>query len=51
MAGLTVATGAPVEVGTFLGNVAGALAANIVGNKSSLDKVDTLKFVTTLLKG
>lgn len=51
MAGLAVAVGAPIEVGTFLGNVAGALAANIVGNKDSLDKVDTLKFVTTLLKG
>lgn len=51
MAGLTVAAGAPVEVGTFMGNVAGALATNIVGNKYSLDKVDTLKFVTTLLKG
>lgn len=51
MAGLSAAVGAPVEVGTFLGNVAGALATNIVGNKSCLDKVDTLKFITTLLKG
>ncbi|MCM1251247.1 MAG: PfkB family carbohydrate kinase [Clostridium sp.] len=51
LAGLIAAAGAPVEVGTFLGNVAGALAANIVGNKDSLNKVDTLKFITTLLKG
>lgn len=51
LAGLTVAAGASVEVGTFVGNVAGALATNIVGNKESLKKVDTLKFITTLLKG
>lgn len=51
LAGLAVAVGASVEIGTFLGNVAGALAANVVGNKNNLNKVDTLKFVTTLLKG
>lgn len=51
LAGLAAAADAPVEVGTFLGSVAGALAANIVGNKHSLNKVDTLKFITTLLKG
>lgn len=51
LAGLSVAVDAPVEIGTFLGNVAGALATNIIGNKDSLNKVDTLKFVTTLLKG
>lgn len=51
LAGLAVATGASVEVGTFLGNIAGALATNIVGNKHSLDKVNVIKFATTLLKG
>lgn len=51
LAGLAVAVKAPIEIGTFLGNVAGALATNIIGNKTSLNKIDTLKFITTLLKG
>lgn len=51
LAGLAVAAAAPIEVGTFLGNVAGALAANITGNKQSIDKVNVIKFATTLLKG
>lgn len=51
LAGLAAAVDAPIEAGTFLGSVAGALASNIVGNKYSLNKVDTLKFITTLLKG
>lgn len=51
MAGLTVAAGAPVDVGTFMGNIAGALATNIIGNEKSINKVDVLKYATTLLKG
>lgn len=50
MAGLMAIAGAPVEVGMFMGNVAGAIAANIIGNKKSINKVDVLKFVSTLLK-
>lgn len=49
LASLTVAAGAPVEVGTFMGNIAGALAANIVGNKESIEKVNVLKYASTLL--
>ena len=49
LAGLSVAAGAPVEVGTFMGNVAGALAANILGNKESVEKVNVLKYASTLL--
>ncbi len=49
LASLTVAAGAPIEVGTFMGNIAGALAANIVGNKESIDKVNVLKYASTLL--
>lgn len=51
LAGLSAAVGASAEVGAFVGNVAGALATNIVGNKESINKVDLLKFITTLLKG
>jgi sugar/nucleoside kinase (ribokinase family) len=49
LASLSVAAGAPVELGTFMGNVAGALAANIVGNKEAIDKVNVLKYASTLL--
>ncbi len=50
MASLMAAAGADAEMSAFMGNVAGALASNIVGNKASLDKVNVLKFATTLLK-
>lgn len=49
IAGLYVAAGAPVELGTFMGNIAGALGANIVGNKEALEKVNVLKYASTLL--
>ena len=43
------AVGAPREIGTFMGNIAGALAANIVGNKEAIEKVNVLKYASTLL--
>jgi len=49
VAGLYTAAGAPIEIGTFMGNIAGALGANIVGNKESLEKVNVLKYANTLL--
>jgi rfaE bifunctional protein nucleotidyltransferase chain/domain len=49
LASLAVAAGASMEVGTFMGNIAGALAANIVGNKESIEKVNVLKYASTLL--
>lgn len=49
LASMTVAAGAPMEVGTFVGNIAGALASNIVGNKESVEKVNVLKYANTLL--
>jgi rfaE bifunctional protein nucleotidyltransferase chain/domain len=49
IASLAVAAGASVEVGTFMGNIAGALAANIVGNKEAIEKVNVLKYANTLL--
>ena len=48
-AGIFTAAGAPVEVGTFLGNIGGALGVNIVGNKEAIDKVNVLKFANTLM--
>ncbi len=49
IAGLYAAVDAPLAVCTVMGNVAGALGANIVGNKKSVEKADALKFATTLL--
>lgn len=46
---LCTAVEAPFEIGTFMGNIAGALAANIVGNKESIEKVNVLKYANTLL--
>lgn len=49
IASLSVASGAPIEVGTFMGNIAGALASNIIGNKEPVEKVNVLKYASTLL--
>ncbi len=49
VAGIYAAAGAPPEAGTLLGNIAGALGANIVGNKSAVEKVDVLKYANTLM--
>lgn len=49
LASAIAATGAPMNIGTFIGNIAGALAANIVGNKEPIQKVNVLKYASTLL--
>lgn len=41
---------APVCIASFIGNLGGAMAANIVGNSNGIHKVNLLKFATTLLK-
>ena len=48
-AGIYAAAGAPTEVGTLIGNIGGALGANIVGNKEAVDKVNVLKYANTLM--
>jgi len=45
-----VATGGPLNLIGFVGNVVGALKANIVGHRSAIDKVSILKALTALLK-
>lgn len=49
VAGVFAAAGAPVEVGAFVGNIGGALGANIVGNKDAVEKVNVLKYASTLM--
>ena len=38
------------EVIGFLGNVVGALAVEIIGNKKSIDKMSVKKYITSLMK-
>lgn len=45
---LFIAAGAPIEIGLFMGNIAGALASNIIGNKEAVEKVNILKYASTL---
>ncbi|HNS20133.1 MAG TPA: PfkB family carbohydrate kinase [Sedimentisphaerales bacterium] len=40
----------PLEIVAFLGNVAGALAVQIIGNQKAIDKPGLTKYVTSLLK-
>lgn len=49
VAGIFRAAGAPIEIGTFAGNIGGALGANIVGNKDAVEKVNVLKYASTLM--
>jgi len=49
LASLCAAAEVPLEVGNFLANTAGALAANILGNSEAIDRVRLLKYASTLL--
>ncbi|MDD5109282.1 MAG: PfkB family carbohydrate kinase [Candidatus Omnitrophica bacterium] len=44
------ASGMPQDLASFIGNVAGSLATQIVCNREAVNKVDVLKFITRLLK-
>jgi len=47
---LAAAQGAPDEVLGFIGNIVGALAVEVVGNKKSIDKMSTQKYIESLMK-
>lgn len=49
LSGLYAALGVPSEVSMFMGNIAGALGANIVGNREAVEKVNVLKYANTLM--
>jgi rfaE bifunctional protein nucleotidyltransferase chain/domain len=49
MAGLCAVTELPAEVGALLGNIAGALAANYLGNSMALAKGTFLKYASTVM--
>ena len=50
LASLLAWKGVPAEVSSFVGNIAGAMAANILGNSQAVEKGGLLKFAETLLK-
>ena len=49
VAGLAAANRLPIEISTFLGQLAGAQAVNIVGNEHPISKAALLKGVQSLL--
>ena len=49
IAGIMSAAGASSEVAMVMGNIAGALGANIVGNKEAVQKSNVLKYASTLM--
>ncbi len=49
VATLAAAAGLPIDISTFFGQVAGALAVKIVGNRDCIDKGAFIKSATTLL--
>lgn len=46
---LCTGVGAEEEIGLFLGSISAALATNIYGNKNYIEKVNILKYMSTLL--
>ena len=44
------AAGAPLEVTSFIGNAAGALAVGTVGNREPVNRVSLLKYLESILK-
>lgn len=46
---LYMMAGASIEMGTFMGNVAGALSTNIVGNSEPVNPINTMRFASTLM--
>jgi hypothetical protein len=41
---------APPEIIGFIGNVAGAMAVEVLGNQKSVDRMSLKKHITSLLK-
>ena len=49
LAALCAATKMPLDLATLVANTAGALKTNVIGNKSAVQKVDLMKFLSTVL--
>lgn len=49
LASLSVAKKIPLDIATLIGNTAGAIKTNAVGNSKSVEKVNLVKFLSTIL--
>ena len=49
VAGIYAAMGASMDIVTVMGNIGGALGANIIGNKEAVEKVNVLKYAATMM--
>jgi rfaE bifunctional protein nucleotidyltransferase chain/domain len=49
LAALAAVSKLPVDIGTLISNIAGAIKTNLVGNSKPIEKVDVLKFMNTVL--
>jgi len=47
---LAAAKGVPDEILGFIGNVVGSLAVEIIGNKKSINKASTKKYIAALMR-
>lgn len=49
LASLVANTNVPIDIGTLISNIAGAIKTGLVGNSRPIEKVDLLKFMNTIL--
>ncbi len=49
LAALCAVNNFPIDIATLISNTAGAIKTNLVGNSKSVEKVDLLKFLSTIL--
>lgn len=49
LAALAASKSIPIDIATLLGNAAGAIKTNVVGNAKPIEKVEILKYVSTIL--
>ena len=47
---LAASQGANIEILGFLGNVAGSMAVQAIGNQKAIDRLSAIKYVTSLMK-
>jgi len=49
LASLSAAAGIPIDLATLFSNIAGAIKTNQIGNSKPIEKVDLLKYLSTVL--
>jgi len=49
LAALSAVANIPIDLATLLSNIAGAIKTNLVGNSKPIEKIDLLKYLSTIL--